>query len=441
MKRMKNLKYKRPVILLIVLVSWLSAYSQPSDSLMQYLEIAAKNNPEVMQKFTEYKAALQKIPQAGSLPDPELSVGVFLKPTELMMGYEKSDIRLMQMFPWFGVIRNAKDEMSLMAKVKYESFLDAKLALFYDVQRTWYELIKYQQELNISENNLEILKTIERLAIVRFKYPPASGQPSPSGRPMAQSGNSGLADLYRIRIEAGDLENSIASLKNLMSTFSVRFNGYLNRPVTTKFVIPDTLKTEIFDLSMAAASDSILSKNPLLGMLKYEAQSLDAKKRMVTRMGYPMFGLGVNYAIVSKLPYEGIPNNGNDMIMPMVTVTLPIYRKKYNAMKSEAELLKTASSQGYEATSISLQTEFYEAVQLYQDAIRRQKLYADQSELTDKSLNIMVQSFASSEVGLTDILRVRQQNLDYKFKQAEAVADYNSAVAWLKRLMAYNKEQ
>ena len=123
--------------------------------------------------------------------------------------------------------------------------------------------------------------------------------------------------------------------------------------------------------------------------------------------------------------------------MPMVTITLPIYRKKYNAMKSEAGLLKTSTSQGYTATSNSLQAEFYEAVQLYQDAIRRQKLYADQYQLADQSLSIMLKSFSSSGASLTDILRVRQQMLDYKTRQVEALADYNTSVAWLKRLMAY----
>ena len=32
------------------------------------------------------------------------------------------------------------------------------------------------------------------------------------------------------------------------------------------------------------------------------------------------------------------------------------------------------------------------------------------------------------------MLRVRQQTLEYELKQAEAVADFNTAIAWLKRL-------
>ena len=112
------------------------------DSLSVYLEIAAKNNPSVLQKFDEYKAALQKIPQVGGLPDPSLSLGVFLTPMELVAGNQVADIRLMQMFPWFGVLKNAKDEMSLMAKAKLETFRDTKLQMFYDVQRAWYDLNK-----------------------------------------------------------------------------------------------------------------------------------------------------------------------------------------------------------------------------------------------------------------------------------------------------------
>jgi outer membrane protein TolC len=126
--------------------------------------------------------------------------------------------------------------------------------------------------------------------------------------------------------------------------------------------------------------------------------------------------------------------NGKDMIMPMVSISLPIYRKKYNAMKTEAILLMTASERNYEATANSLQTEYYEALQLYQDAQRRIILYENQSQLAKNSLEIMIKSFSASGSGLTDILRIRQQTLEYEYRQVEAVADYNTAIAWLKRL-------
>ena len=454
----------------------ISAYSQ-TDSLLNYLEIAAQNNPTVLQRYFEYEAALQKVPQVGSLPDPDFSLGVFLSPMELIGGNQVADIRLMQMFPWFGVIKSAKDEMSLMAKAKYGSFRDAKLQVFYDVQRKWYDLHKVKQNIRISEKNIEILRTIERLAIVRFKaaptgngtatpnrrMSPASTQSATSGSSGMQSmggisgntagsvsnqaastmqdnsmgsssGSSGLSDVYRIQIEIGDLLNNIELLKNQWNTTVAEFNSYLNRPPDSPVSLPDTLIAENFLPSMIAVSDSILSNNPMLGMIQYEQQSLEARKKMVTRMGYPMFGLGLNYSVISKSDMSTSSMNGKDMIMPMVTATLPIYRKKYKAMQTEADFLKSTNKQYYKATANSLQTEYYQAMQLYQDAQRRTKLYAEQYQLALRSLDIMLKSYASSGSDLTDILRIRQQTLDYEYKQIEAIADFNTSIAWLKRL-------
>ncbi len=474
--------YKKLLIVFISLGSWIVASSQQyPDSLLLYLEIAAKNNPGVLQKLNEYQAALQKIPQVGSLPDPQLSAGVFLKPMELVSGNQVADLRLMQMFPWFGVLRYAKDEMSLMAKAKFELFRDAKLQVFYDIQRTWYELYKVQKDISISEKNIEILKLIERLALVRFKSASlqnsgtssqssatssvsnsgtstgASGMQTMGGGQSntgssgsgqagtmgGSSGSSGLADIYRLQIESSELENNIALLKNQQNSIIAQFNTYLNRPVTSTVYTYENITIDTLEFSLPAVSDSMLAHNPMLGMLDFEKQSLEARKKMVTRMGYPMVGLGLNYSIISKSPTAmGTPDmNGKDMIMPMVEFTLPIYRKKYTAMQKEAELMKSATSENYQATANSLQSEYYQAVLLYQDAKRRIKLYEYQVQLASKSLDLMLKSFSTSSSSLTDVLRIRQQTLDYELRQVEADADFNTAIAWLKRLMAYTQIQ
>ncbi len=253
------------------------------------------------------------------------------------------------------------------------------------------------------------------------------------------SGGSGLTDLYRLQIEIGELENNIALLKNQQSTLTAKFNSYLNRPVQSDVTVADTLRADTLNISLAAVSDSILKNNPMLGMLQYEQLSLDARKKMVTRMGYPMLGLGVDYSMINKSEMSTSSMNGKDMIMPMVSVTLPIYRKKYRAMRSEADLLQTSVVQNYATTANNLQTEYYQAFQLYQDANRRMKLYINQYQLAKKSLDIMLISFSASGSSLTDILRIQQQTLDYELKQVEAVADYNTSIAWLERLAAISQ--
>jgi outer membrane protein TolC len=460
--------------------NWAIGYGSQADSLQFYLETAAKNNPTVLQKFAEYQAALQKVPQVGSLPDPNFSLGIFVKPMELVGGNQVADLRLMQDFPWFGVLKAAKDEMSLMAKAKFELFRDAKLQVYFDVQRTWFELYKNQQDIRISEKNLEILRTLERLSLVKFKAGPTSGSgqassgsnvsagdlsgaSSPSmgggqsmggssGKSLNQgtekssspmqgsqmgtsSSGSGLADIYRIQIEISELANNIELLKNQQNTIVVRFNSYLNRPGNQPVTVPDMIQPDTLNNLTSELSNDLLKNNPMLGMLQFEQQSLEARKQMVTRMGYPMVGIGLNYSLINKNPMSTADMNGKDMIMPMVTLSLPVYRKKYKAMQSETEYLKEANKQGYIATANSLQTEYSEALQSYRDAQRRMKLYESQSQLAGKSLDITIRNFSASGAGLTDVLTIRQQKLDYEFKQVEALTDFNTAVAWINRLI------
>ena len=469
---------QRTIILISILMINVVGYSQATDSLNYYLEIAEKNNPTVMQRYNEYQAALQKIPQASSLPDPQLEMGFFLSPMELMAGNQVADVKLMQMFPWFGVLKNAKDEMSLMAKAKYEAFVDAKLQVYFDVQSIWFDLYKVRQNLIISANNLELLKTIERLSIAKLKTGStsnasnsasgkmqgngASGLSASSGgmsdgmnnnarssglvtsakangvsAPMnaaMSSGNSSLVDIYRIQTEIQELENSILLLKNEKQIIQSKFNSQLNRNLQLPVAVINSLPVEPLDIAYLTVSDSMFVNNPMLTMLKYDQLSIDARKRMQQKMGLPMVGVGLNYSVISKNPMSTSSMNGQDMIMPMLSVTLPIYRKKYKPMQTESGYLKAASKNNYVATANALKIAYLEALQQYQDAKRRIKLYQNQRELTQKSVDILLKSFAASTVGLTERVQVQQQMLDYEMKEVEAVVDYNKAISQLKRL-------
>ena len=410
--------------IIISLIGWVftcSAVAQ--DSLSHYLSIAAMNNPDVIQKYREYEATLQKVYQVKGLPDPELNMGVFVSPMELVGGNQVAEIQLMQMFPWFGVLKAAKDEMSMMANAKYELFRDAKLQVIYGVQSTWYNLYEIQQSILISEKNIGILQAIERLSLAKFKT--ASSETGSGGS---------LVDLYRIQIEIGDLENYLSLLKNQQNTLVAEFNSYLNRPVINPVSLPDSIPADTLAISLVSVSDSILANNPMLGMLQYEQKSLESRKKMVTKMSYPMIGLGLNYSVINRNEMSTSSMNGKDMVMPMVSVTLPIYRKKYKAMQAETGFLRDAATQNYTASANNLRTEYYQAVQLYQDAQRRVDLYKGQGILAGKSLEITMKSFAASGSGLTDLLRIREQKLEYDYKQIEAIADFNTAIALLKRL-------
>ena len=419
-------QYIKQLILLIATLSS-SLPGNAQDSLSYYLEHAALNNPGVKAKYLEYSAALEKVPQASSLPDPELQFGYFIKPMQLLMGNQVADIRLMQMFPWFGVLKAAKDEASKIAVAKFESFRDAKEELYFNVKSSYYQVYRTIYEIGIANKNLDILKSLEQIVLVKFS---TGGAGSSSGSGMSGSGKNDMVNLLRVQIEMHELENRIALLQDQLTTDKVSFNRYLNRVPSSEVFTGDSLTEVPVPSDILTLADSLVN-HPMVKIYEAESEANAAKLAMVTRMGYPMVGLGLNYSIVKKR--DGVPPmmNGNDMIMPMISVTLPIYRKKYKAMRHEAEFMRDAATVSAENVTNNLRVNFQETMQNLNDAGRRVKLYTEQTLLANKSVQLLITSFSANGTDFEEVLRMEQQLLDYQFKKVEAVVDKNTSISQL----------
>lgn len=454
-----------------------SADAQQSDSLSAYLKEAAANNPGLKAKFSQYLAAVEKVPQAGSLPDPELQFGIFIKPMEILDGKQVADFRLMQMLPWFGSLKTAKDEASNMALAKYEEMQSVKNELFLQVKMSWYEIFLIKTKINLTQKSHDILQSLERLALIKIRAGDVSasgtGATSPvmqsapksdnksmgdnnkmgrndagssdnsSGMPlntspgMSNSNAGGMVNLLRVKIELGSLENRQALLGDQLITAIARFNSYLNRKPDEQVSVVDSLSEIAFPGSLVSLTDS-LSNNPMIRMLEADRSANEARIAMANKMGYPMLGLGINYSLIGKRQDANSMMNGRDMIMPMVTATLPVYRKKYTALRREAEFLRDAAGESVENARNELTVSYQETLQSYNDAVRRENLFRNQAFLAEKSISLLTTSFSSSGTDFGEILRMQQQLLDYQFNQIEALVDQHKAVDTLFSIISFN---
>jgi len=233
-----------------------------------------------------------------------------------------------------------------------------------------------------------------------------------------------------------ELKNKIDLLKNREETLVARFNGYLDRPPRTPVYTIEEALEETPEIPLTLLADSIDARNPELAMIDFEKKAWEARGRMAKGMGYPMTGLGVSYSPVGSSAMSTSEMNGKDMIMPMVSITLPVFRKKYRAMREEAELMQVATALSRQASVNSLQSEYYEALQMYNDAKRQMELYETQYTLASRSLELVMKSYSAAATDLTDVLRLQQQALGFNLDRIRAVADINIAVARLNQLTA-----
>lgn len=448
-------------------------------SLDDLLQIAAENNPEVKAYFKEYEASLEKVAQFGGLPDPELSMGFFLRPMELPMGRQRGELQLMQMFPWFGMLKTRKDEASKMALAQYELFQEAKNRLFFEVKSAWYDLYRLEEEINVTWKNLEILERYERLALIRFQSSgtgagqrsmsqPRSGTITPmtggavrsgmgSGMPMGESGNmgstvpsgnmgssgqsmssggSGMSDVLRVRMEIKEMENQLAFLQDSRTPLIARLNSLLNRDHDEQIAVTDSLEKVVLSVHRLSLLDSITANNPMIKMLDAEGEAYDAQKQMARLDGRPMFGAGVSYMPFSPRTENGMRMGGDDMVMPMVKMTLPIYRKKYKAQYKEAELRQEMVALRKENTTNQLAYEWATYLRDLDDAFRRAKLYDEQTGLAQQTLDLLMVAYTSEGRDFEELLRVQQQLLEYRLKLISAVVDQHRVVSGLEALAA-----
>lgn len=410
------------------------SYSQTSDSLQYYLEMAGKNNPKIKSDFLKYKSSLEKIPQAGAYPDPTLDIGFFLKPMDIIDGKQVADFTLMQMFPWFGSQKAARTEAAQVSKMAYEEFRLSVNNLFLDVYTQWYLLGSLQEQLKNSKMNKASLQQLEKLATQKYS------SPSFSSNDMSKS-SGGMSDVLRIQLEVAELDNTIESIQSEIVAEKSVFNALLNQPPNAVVNVSDTITQLPYIFDSAVVMEQIQQKNPLLLRINEESLAYEAKAEADKKKSYPTIGVGVQYSIINKrsdmiLPVTSM--NGMDMIMPMVSISLPIFRGKYKAQQKESELAILSNMEKYKDTRNSLEAQVYQVKHELDDAARKIELYSKQTQLAQTTYNLLVQEFVSGKNDLANLIQVHRQLLDYKFKKADAVAKYNTVVASINSLISYS---
>lgn len=417
---MKYIKQHISIFIYLFLFISININSSAQDILNQYLETAVKNNPSLKSLFKQYMAALEKVPQVGALPDPQLAFGYFVQPVETRLGAQQATISGSQMFPWFGTL-NAQERVAVeRAKARFKAFEDAKYKLFFDVKSTYFNLYVLEEAIRITDETLDLLSSFKSLAIIKFE----------AGK------KDGMVDVLRVEMDIEELKEQLAYLIDTKLPLVAQFEQLQNTRLEQEVTFPDVLWLDNVNIDKKAIYDSIIAQNPILQKLEHEALSWNEQIDVARRLGMPSFTIGMNYINISERTGIELPDNGKDAIMlPQVGIKIPLYRNKYNAMINEASLQKEAVQFEKENTSNVLETYFEKGYRDYLDGVRRVKLYIQLLTFANQALNILVADYTSAGKDFEEVLRMEKKVLKYELELEKARADQNTAVAYINYLM------
>ena len=410
----------RQLIILIVALFGISSISN-AQTLEDYFKLAAESNPGIEAKYKGFEAAMQRVTQVSSLPDPNLSFGYFISPVETRVGPQKARFSLTQMFPWFGTLRAQENAATLIAESKYQEFLDARNKLYYQVSAAYYPLYELNKLLAIEQENEDILTSYKEIATVKF-----------------QNGQGAMVDVLRVDIMLKDASTNVSILRQKKKPLKTRFNKLLNRNESDSILIAQELG--IGELAQQSRRDSLLLANPLLTELDLKIKASEASEQAAIKQGLPKLGVGLDYVIVGERTDMSLPDNGKDILMPMLSVSLPIFRGKYKAAQKEAQLMQESFTLQKEEVSnrlISSYDMIWFDIQKQAELIQ---LYDEQLQVSQQSLNLLFTAYGNSGKDFEEVLRMQQQLLKYQKMKATALAAYHTAVAELDYITAKSIE-
>jgi len=369
-----------------------------------YLQHGFAHNPKLRASFDRWKAALERIPQARALDDPELSF-------EYMI--EQYDLRyrtgLRQVFPAFGKLELRNKRAAAEAEAAMYTFETERFMLYEQVAKAFHEYHYLAQSTAITAENLQLLSDLEVVVTTRYK---ASLTP--------------FSDLIKVQVEKDRLDNELATLRDERGAQSSALAALLNLPTNETLPWP---KVEPSD-------DSIIDEAIFASMLEYlnpELKAADAtvaaetyRKELAQRSFLPNFVLGVSWMVM-----PGTNGNGDENDFGLTAgITLPLWRGKYRAEVREAEAETRAATNEKTDLRNSLRAELGMLVFKARDAERRIALFTDSLiPKAKQALEVARKEFSAGKTDFMALIDAQRTLLEFMLMAERAAADREIALA------------
>ncbi|PIQ47298.1 MAG: hypothetical protein COW03_15530 [Cytophagales bacterium CG12_big_fil_rev_8_21_14_0_65_40_12] len=401
-------------LLIISLLGLLSFCLFSQTPLDGYLEKAALQNPSLKAKFNMYLAALEKVEQQGSLPDPTVSFGYFISPVETRVGAQRFKAGFSQMFPWRGTLPKQKQLAASSAQVKFEEFQAAKNMLFLEIKNSYLALYELEKQIKINATNLELLKSFEPIS--KTKY---------------ESNLASLADLVRVQIKIDEATTQLELLKLKREPLLSDFNTLLNNEIPLS-IDQINLNFELnTDKEMDLSLDSALKNNPNIKASQEQIMAAGHQLVLAELSNKPKLGLGLEYGFIQKRDVPNIQDNGKDILAPTISLSLPIFRKKNEALKQEAGFMQEAYKSQIEVVQNQITNQWAMANFEFERANTELQLYKKELEKTELLLKLLTADYSNSNTQFEQLLSTLQLILQLK------LSALNASVNLQKSLFSY----
>ena len=375
-----------------------------AQELQGYIQEAEDNNPEIQAYELRHTIAIEKINEVNTLPNTTISAGYFVSEPETRTGAQRARFSISQMLPWFGTITARENYASAMAETEFVAIAIAKRKLALSVAQSYYELYALKAKQEILDENVQLLLTYEQLALASVEV-----------------GKASAVDVLRLQIRQNELREQKAMLQQEYIAQQANFNKLRNQKASLAVQIVTALTVPIED---PIISENGLKLNPEL--LKYDRlyESIKQSELLNQKESAPDLGFGLDYLPVSERPDMNFSENGKDILMPMVTLSIPIFNNRYKSVSTQNELKQREIQLEKDARLNLLQTTLAKAISNRNQARIKFNTQERNLKQAKDAEEILTKNYETGTIDFNDVLDIQELQLKFQLNQIESINSF-----------------
>ncbi|MCP2597493.1 TolC family protein, partial [Candidatus Aminicenantes bacterium AC-335-G13] len=390
-------------------------------NLNELINEALNNNPQIIAARKKWEAYREKIPQAGALPDPVISLGLMNLPVnsfdfnqEPMTGKKLS---IMQMIPFPGKLK-LKEKIALSEYNSVgQNYKDLRNTIIKNVKITFYDLFFIDKSIEITRKNKLLLQQFVKIAETKYSV----------GKGLQQ-------DVLKAQVELSKLIEKLINLQQKRETIKARLNTLLNRPPESPLGKILEIKKSKFNLSLEKLKQIALENRPLLKAWEYIIKKYELAYELAKKDYFPNFNLSFSYTQREDLK-TGMKMY--DFFSGMVSFNIPLYFSRKQKKKIEETALNIAmSKEQYN----SLKNEIFFQIENILEQLKRDEELIELYKTgiipqATQSLNSAISGYQVDKIDFITLLHNQVTLFNYEIDYYRILTDFEKKLAELEAII------
>jgi outer membrane protein TolC len=191
----------------------------------------------------------------------------------------------------------------------------------------------------------------------------------------------------------------------------------------------ESILVEVVDGMDIPKEDPILEKEALTlnpELLKYDQlyESVVQSELLNQKENAPSLGFGLDYVTVSERPDMSFSDNGKDIVMPMVTLSIPIFNNKFKSVTKQNQLRQQEIELQKQERLNVLENTFAKALSQRNEARIAYTIQAKNLDQAKDAEEILIKNYETGTIDFNDVLDIQELQLKFQLNQIQSVQMY-----------------